>query len=107
MKTIAGSQSEIHYLPYDQVYGEGFEDMPRRVPDISKIHSTIDWEPRVDLDEMIRRVIEFHSKRSEHSCTRLASTWIMRKRRVFSQALRWSFPVSAGRPSLLRVPNAR
>jgi len=62
VKTIAGSQSEIQYLPYDQVYGEGFEDMPRRVPDISKIRRTIEWEPRVQLDDMIRRVIEYHSE---------------------------------------------
>jgi UDP-glucose 4-epimerase len=61
VKTIAASNSEIHYLPYDQVYGEGFEDMPRRVPDISKIQRLIAWSPKVHLDEMIHRVIDFCS----------------------------------------------
>ncbi len=63
VKTLTASGSEIQYLPYDQVYGEGFEDMPRRVPDISKIKSYIDWEPRVHLDEMIERVIKHYSEK--------------------------------------------
>lgn len=64
VKLASGSDSEIQRLPYDQVYGEGFEDMPRRVPDISKIRAYIEWEPRVQLDDMIRRVIEYYSDRS-------------------------------------------
>ncbi|HEY2917581.1 MAG TPA: GDP-mannose 4,6-dehydratase, partial [Candidatus Binatia bacterium] len=61
VRTIAASNSEIQYLPYDQVYGEGFEDMPRRIPDISKIQRFIDWRQKVYLDEMIQRVIDFSS----------------------------------------------
>jgi UDP-glucose 4-epimerase len=59
VKTLAGSKSPIEYIPYAAAYGEGFEDMPRRVPDTSKIQGCIGWEPRVQLDEMIEKVIAF------------------------------------------------
>ena len=59
VKTLTGSCSPIHYIPYDEAYETGFEDMPRRVPDISKIRELIGFEPRVPLDDIIRRVIEF------------------------------------------------
>ena len=45
------------FVPYDEAYEAGFEDMPRRVPDISKLHSLIGYEPKVDLDDIISRVI--------------------------------------------------
>ena len=45
-------------IPYDQAYDAGFEDMPRRVPDLTKIHDLVGYEPRVQLDEIIRRVVE-------------------------------------------------
>jgi UDP-glucose 4-epimerase len=54
----AGSESPIQFVPYDQAYEEGFEDMPRRVPDISKIHALIGFEPKIELDEIIRRVVD-------------------------------------------------
>jgi UDP-glucose 4-epimerase len=58
VKTLSGSGSPIHYVPYEQAYEAGFEDMPRRNPDISKIHKLIGYEPRQSLDDIIRRVIE-------------------------------------------------
>ena len=58
MKALAGSESPIHFVPYDKAYEAGFEDMPRRVPDISKIRSLIGFEPRLGLDDIIRSVIE-------------------------------------------------
>ena len=58
IKTLAGSRSEIVRIPYDQAYEAGFEDMPRRVPDISKIKSLIGYAPTVELDEILERVIE-------------------------------------------------
>jgi UDP-glucose 4-epimerase len=58
VKTMTGSCSPIHYIPYDQAYEAGFEDMPRRVPDISKIREFVGYEPKVALDDMIRSVIE-------------------------------------------------
>jgi UDP-glucose 4-epimerase len=61
VKAVADSKSPIQQIPYDQAYGPGFEDMPRRVPDISKICTYIDWEPRIQLDEIIQRVVDYYS----------------------------------------------
>jgi len=58
VKEMAGSCSPIHYIPYDQAYEAGFEDMPRRVPDISKIREFVGYEPKMQLDDIIRTVIE-------------------------------------------------
>ena len=58
IKAAAGSSSEIVTIPYDKAYEEGFEDMPRRVPDLTKIHHAIGYVPRVGLDEIIRLVLE-------------------------------------------------
>ena len=58
VKAMAGSCSPIHYIPYDQAYEAGFEDMPRRVPDISKIREFVGYEPQMQLDDIIRTVIE-------------------------------------------------
>jgi UDP-glucose 4-epimerase len=58
IKSMTGSLSEIVNIPYDQAYEAGFEDMPRRVPDISRIRSLVGYEPTVQLDEILRRVIE-------------------------------------------------
>ena len=59
VKALTGSSSEIVRIPYDQAYETGFEDMPRRVPDISKIRDLIGYEPTVELDEILTRVIEY------------------------------------------------
>jgi UDP-glucose 4-epimerase len=58
VRNMAGSSSPIQYIPYDQAYEAGFEDMPRRVPDITKIREFVGYEPKVKLDEIIRTVIE-------------------------------------------------
>ena len=58
VKQMAGSCSPIHYIPYDQAYETGFEDMPRRVPDISKIRAFVGYEPKLQLEDIIRSVIE-------------------------------------------------
>ena len=58
VRQMAGSCSDIHYIPYDQAYEAGFEDMPRRVPDITKIREYVGYEPKVPLDDIIRTVIE-------------------------------------------------
>jgi UDP-glucose 4-epimerase len=57
IKAQTASESAIVTIPYDQAYEEGFEDMPRRVPDLGKIHALIGYEPRVGLDEIIRSVV--------------------------------------------------
>lgn len=55
------SQSEIIYVPYEQAYGvgSGYEDMRRRVPDLSKAKRLIGYEPTIHLDEIIDRVVEY------------------------------------------------
>ena len=58
VKTMTGSASPIVTIPYDQAYEAGFEDMPRRVPDISKINALVGYKPTVELDEILTRVIE-------------------------------------------------
>jgi len=58
VKALTGSASPIVTIPYDQAYEAGFEDMPRRVPDLAKIRQLIGYEPSVGLDEIIRRVVE-------------------------------------------------
>ena len=57
IKERTGSKSEIVTIPYDQAYEAGFEDMPRRVPDLAKIHNAIGYTPKVQLDEIIDRVV--------------------------------------------------
>ena len=57
IKARTGSRSEIVIIPYDQAYEAGFEDMPRRVPDISKIAALVGYKPTVELDEILERVI--------------------------------------------------
>lgn len=57
IKAMTGSRSDIVTIPYDKAYEAGFEDMPRRVPDISKIRALIGYEPTVELDEILTRVI--------------------------------------------------
>jgi len=59
VKGLTNSDSPIQYVPYDQAYELGFEDMPRRVPDISKIRALVGYEPTVGLDEILSRVIEY------------------------------------------------
>jgi UDP-glucose 4-epimerase len=59
VKAQTGSKSEIVLVPYDKAYEAGFEDMPRRVPDLTKIRELVGYQPTVQLDEIIRRVIEY------------------------------------------------
>lgn len=50
------SRSDIVHIPYAEAYEQGFEDMQRRVPDISKIRAAIGWEPRIELDQILNDV---------------------------------------------------
>lgn len=58
------SNSKIIYIPYDEAYGEGFEDMMQRVPDISKISGLTGFEPRVELPEIINRMINYYMQKT-------------------------------------------
>lgn len=55
---LAGSSSKIKYVSYEDAYEEGFEDMQRRVPDITRVNNLVGFEPTVALDEIIRLVVE-------------------------------------------------
>ena len=57
---ITGSKSEIKKVPYSEAYPAGFEDMQRRVPDISKIKNALGWSPAIGLDQIIRDIADFH-----------------------------------------------
>ena len=59
VRALAGSDSEIHVIPYAEAYEEGFEDMPRRYPDIAKIQRAVAWAPTRSLDEILGDVISF------------------------------------------------
>ena len=59
VKKLAESESEIKFIPYDEAYAPGFEDMQRRVPSIEKITSLIGYKPQYSLDETLKRVIEY------------------------------------------------
>ncbi len=57
VRALAGSASDIVRIPYDEAYEAGFEDMPRRVPDLTKIRTLVGYTPTIGLDEILRRVI--------------------------------------------------
>jgi len=59
VKELTGSSSRIEFIPYDKAYEAGFEDMPRRVPDLTKVHTLVGYEPKVQLNEIITKVIEY------------------------------------------------
>jgi len=59
IKKMTNSDSEILFIPYDQAYESGFEDMKRRLPDISKVQKLIGYKPSLDLPEMLEKIIEF------------------------------------------------
>jgi UDP-glucose 4-epimerase len=58
VRDLTGSHSEIVYLPYSEAYEDGFEDMPRRVPDTAKVRALVGFQPTVDLRGIVRKVID-------------------------------------------------
>jgi len=61
VKELAQSDSEIVLVPYDEAYEEGFEDMPRRIPNITKVNQHIGFSPEMNLDGILRSVIEYQT----------------------------------------------
>jgi len=59
---ITGSSSKIEKIAYKDAYPDGFEDMQRRVPDISKIKRVLGWTPEINLDQIIKDIAAFNSK---------------------------------------------
>jgi UDP-glucose 4-epimerase len=65
VKERTGSASVIEYIPYDQAYEPGFEDMFRRVPCVDKLEKMTGFRPRIGLPEIIDRVSAYHSRKKE------------------------------------------
>ncbi|MBI2879994.1 MAG: GDP-mannose 4,6-dehydratase [Candidatus Tectomicrobia bacterium] len=59
VKEMTGSPSEIIFIPYEDAYGQGFEDMRRRVPDLTKVRNLIGFEPQVPLDQILQSIIDY------------------------------------------------
>ena len=62
---LCNSSSPVIFIPYDQAYEVGFEDMRRRVPDTTKIQGLIGWRPQVDLEGILRRVIAYYREQPD------------------------------------------
>jgi UDP-glucose 4-epimerase len=63
VRALAGSSSPIKSVPYDEAYESGFEDMPRRVPDLTKARNMIGYEPKHGLDDILVQIIEHFQKK--------------------------------------------
>jgi UDP-glucose 4-epimerase len=62
IKRLAGSESEIVFVSYKEAYGEGYEDMPRRLPDLARANEILHYTPKTDFDEGLRKTIEWHRR---------------------------------------------
>jgi UDP-glucose 4-epimerase len=63
VRQLSGSSSPIRLVPYDEAYESGFEDMPRRVPDLSKAEKMIGYTPRHTLDDILTQVIDYFRRK--------------------------------------------
>ncbi len=63
VRAMANSKSPIRFIPYDQAYESGFEDMPRRVPDLTKVAAMIGYQPQHDLDSILDEVIDYFRRK--------------------------------------------
>jgi UDP-glucose 4-epimerase len=62
VREMCNSKSEIVLIPYEKAYEQGFEDMPRRVPDLGKIAGAIQWKPSIALPQILTDVIDFYKR---------------------------------------------
>jgi UDP-glucose 4-epimerase len=70
IKEITGSSSPIEMIPYAQAYEAGFEDMPRRIPDTSKLRALIGYAPSTGIEEIVDSVMKSFVSRQERSAPR-------------------------------------
>jgi len=63
VRQLSGSSSPIKLVTYEEAYETGFEDMPRRVPDLTKVREMIGYEPRHNLDDILDQVIDHFRRR--------------------------------------------
>jgi len=62
IKKATNSNSRIDYIKYEDAYEDGFEDMQKRMPDLTRVKETIGYEPQINLDQIIQRVVDFYEK---------------------------------------------
>jgi UDP-glucose 4-epimerase len=63
VRDLCGSKSPIKFIPYEQAYESGFEDMPRRVPDLTRVKGLIGYEPQYQLDAVLTQVIDYFRRK--------------------------------------------
>jgi len=73
VKERTGSASPVNYVPYDQAYEPGFEDMMRRVPSVDKLHALTGFRPKTPLTEIIDRVTAYFLHKSDESVQTVAT----------------------------------
>ena len=64
---LTGSSSELAFVPYEEVYGHGVEEMFQRMPAIDKIRAATGWEPTVSLDQILVEVVDEASRSTARS----------------------------------------
>jgi UDP-glucose 4-epimerase len=57
IRELTGSTSELTFVPFDEVYGQGIEDMLHRIPSIDKVHAAVGWQPERSLDDILADVV--------------------------------------------------
>jgi UDP-glucose 4-epimerase len=62
IKKMTDSSSKIVHVPYDKAFEKGFEDMRKRVPDISRVEALIGFQPKIKLEESLKDIIDYHKK---------------------------------------------
>ena len=65
VKEVSGSSSEIQFVPFEEAYAAGFEDMPRRMPNISKLQNLIGYQPSCDLRQIVDAVVQYVKRQKE------------------------------------------
>lgn len=68
IKRMTGSTAPVVLVPYEKAYEEGFEDMRRRVPDLTKIRKLINYEPSIALPKILDEIIEYHRGQPREGC---------------------------------------
>ena len=74
VKKRTGSSSPIEFVPYDQAYEPGFEDMMRRVPCVDKLHALTGFRPQTSLNDIIDRVTAFFRQKEDATPRAAASS---------------------------------
>ena len=65
VKEVSSSGSEIQFVPFEEAYAAGFEDMPRRMPNISKLQNLIGYQPSCDLRQIVEAVVQYVKRQKE------------------------------------------